>query len=83
MPIKKVLIGASLLLLAFSVVPAAYAQNSDDGTTVTQPQKRVVDPAKRAARQAARKQRREARRQARMQQRQNGQNGQTTAPSPN
>lgn len=70
MVIKKALAGASLLLLAFAVTPAAHAQNdSADGVTTARPHK-VVDPAKKAARKAKRQARREARRQARLRQQQ-------------
>ena len=74
MPYKKVLAGASLVLLAFVVTPAAYAANDGDGSAPAQTSPaptakphRVMDPAKRAALKAKRQARREARRQARQQ----------------
>jgi hypothetical protein len=84
MPFKKVLAGASLLLLAFVAMPAAYAANDGDiappsaspnqtsppqtSPSPTAKPHRVMDPAKRAALKAKRQARREARRQARQQQ---------------
>jgi len=66
MAIKKALAGASLLLLAFAIVPVAHAENDGNGSGVTtaRPHK-VLDPAQRAARKAKRQHRREMRRQAR------------------
>lgn len=69
MAIKKALVGASLLLLAFAIVPVAHAQNDGDGVTTARPHK-VLTPEQRAARKAKRQHRREMRRQA--QQRQGG-----------
>ncbi len=81
MPYKKVLAGASLVLLAFLAVPAAHAANDGDinapgapstsapsQATPTAKPHRVMDPAKRAALRAKRQAKREARRQARQQQ---------------
>src|SRR5277367_3177121 len=73
MPYKKVLAGASLVLLAFAALPAAYAANDGDSSapssapsqaSPTAKPHRVMDPAKRAALKA----RRQARRLARQQQ---------------
>ena len=85
MPYKKVLAGASLVLLAFAAVPAAYAANDGDSSVQGAPSAsapsqasptarphRVMDPAKRAALRAKRQARREARRQARQQQQMQG-----------
>ena len=81
MPYKKILAGASLVLLAFVAVPAAYAANDGDSSAQSAPSSntpsqasptakphRVMDPAKRAALRAKRQAKREARRQARQQQ---------------
>ena len=72
MPYKKVLAGASLVLLAFVATPAAYAANDGDGSTAPQaaPAARPhhsMDPAKRAALRAKRQARRQARQQQQMQ----------------
>ena len=76
MPYKKVLASASLVLLAFAAVPAAYAANDGDGSAQSTPSTRapsqasptakphrVMDPAKRAALKAKRQARRQARQQ--------------------
>jgi hypothetical protein len=72
MPYKKVLAGASLVLLAFAIIPAAYAANDgDSGAPSSAPSEaspaakhhRVMDPAKRAALKAKRQARRLARQQ--------------------
>jgi hypothetical protein len=69
MPYKKVLAGASLVLLAFFAVPAAYAANDGDSTNAPSQASpsakphRVMDPAKRAALKAKRQARRQARQQ--------------------
>ncbi len=82
MAIKKALAVASLLLLAFALVPVAYAQNDGDGVTTARPHK-VLDPAQRAARKAKRQHRREMRHEARMR-RQGGPSAPSvTAPAPN
>lgn len=81
MPYKKVLAGASLVLLAFVAVPAAYAANDGDSsapssasganapaqTSPAAKPHRVMDPAKRAALKAKRQARRQARQQQQMQ----------------
>jgi hypothetical protein len=68
MPYKKLLAGASLVLLAFAAIPAAYAANDGDSSTPSQaaPAARphhAMDPAKRAALKAKRQARRQARQQ--------------------
>ena len=71
MPYKKLLAGASLVLLAFAAVPAAYAANDGDGSNapaqarpspIARPH-HAMDPAQRAARKAKRQARRLARQQ--------------------
>ena len=76
MPYKKVLAGASLVLLAFVAVRATYAANDGDSSApnasganapsqaspAAKPH-RVMDPAKRAALKAKRQARRQARQQ--------------------
>ena len=72
MPYKKVLAGASLVLLAFATGPAAYAANDGDNSApssaplqaspAAKPH-RVMDPAKWAALKAKRQARRLAREQ--------------------
>ena len=77
MPYKKVLAGASLVMLALVAVPAAYAANDGDSSNppssfganlpsqaspAAKPH-RVMDPAKRAALKAKRQARHQARQQ--------------------
>jgi len=71
MPYKKLLAGASLVLLAFAAVPAAYAANDGDSSNApsqarpspTARPHHSMDPAQRAARKAKRQARRLARQQ--------------------
>jgi hypothetical protein len=68
MPYKKVLAGASLVLLAFVATPAAYAANDGDSSAPSQAAPvakphHAMDPAKRAALKAKRQARRQARQQ--------------------
>jgi len=80
MPYKKVLAGASVILLAFVAVPAAYAANDGDRSAPKSPvanapsqtspaakYRRVMDPAKRAVHKAKRQARDRARQQQEMQ----------------